>query len=97
MSRFVNPLKPRVGSGYSEALKRIRQWTLSSIPPGEPIISVTEAACAQPGCPPRETMVLILWPDAPTWKVRIHKAMPDVLEEDVVVALRSVEMIDTSR
>ncbi len=93
MSSFVNPLKPRTGTGYAEALARIREWTRASLPPGDPVVSVTELACAEPGCPPRETVILVMWTDAPAWKARIHKAMPEVSEADVALALRSVETI----
>ena len=96
MTGFVNPLKPRTGSGYADALARIREWTRDSIPPGDPVISITELACVEPGCPPQETVILIMWTDAPAWKLRVHKRMPDVTFEDVVLSLRSAERIERS-
>lgn len=93
MGELINPFKPRGGAGYSDALARIKAWTRASIPPGDPVISVTELACAEPGCPPRETVILIMWDDAPAWKVRLHNAMSEVTEHDVVWALRSVETV----
>jgi hypothetical protein len=85
---FSNPFKPRGGAGYAQALQRIRAWMTAALPVdgltgGEPVISVTELACAEPGCPPRETVILVMWPEAQAWKLRIHKAMPDVEEADV--------------
>lgn len=47
------------------------------------MISVTELARAEPGCPPCETVILVMWPEAQAWKLRIHKAMPDVEEADI--------------
>ena len=96
MTDFVNPFKPRSGTSYADALARIRAWTKAAIPAGDAVISVNELACAEPGCPPRETVVLVMWPDAPAWKIRMHNAMPDVTEEEVVVALGSIEVIGKS-
>lgn len=96
MTTFVNPIRPRGGATYSEALSRIRAWTRAHGLAHEATISVTELACPEPGCPPRETVILVMWPAAPTWKLCVHKAMPDVNETDVVAALRAAETIDSS-
>lgn len=96
MNGFDNPLKPRGGTSYAEALARIRAWTIAAIPSGDPVISVTELACAEPGCPPRETVILVMWPDTPAWKVRVHKAMVDVQEEDVAEAIPLAERIEAN-
>jgi hypothetical protein len=93
MTTFVNPIKPRGGPGYGEALSRIRVWTKAAIPDGEPTISVTELACAEPGCPPRETVILVMWADSAAWKLRIHKSMTDVTNDDVLHAIRSPELV----
>jgi hypothetical protein len=53
-------------------------------------------ACAEPDCPPRETVILVMWPEAPAWKLRVHKAMLDVAEEDMALALQSAERISCS-
>jgi hypothetical protein len=92
LTGFANPFKPRGGASYSEALQRIRAWTTAALssarpPPGDPVISITELACAESGCPPRETVILVMFPNAPAWKLRVHKAMPDVEEEDVKDAM----------
>ena len=96
MSGFINPLKPRGGTGYAEALARIRTWTKAQIPDGDPVISITELACAEPGCPPRETVILVMWPHKPAFKARIHLAMVDVREADVAEALKAGETIVAS-
>jgi hypothetical protein len=97
MTTFVNPIKPRGGTGYGEALSRIKAWTRAAIAEGEgkgePAISVTELACAEPGCPPRETVVLVMWTDGIVWKLRIHKSMTDVTTDDVRHAIQSPEPI----
>lgn len=94
MTSFVNPLKPRGGAGYGEALSRIRAWTRARLPEGDPVISVNELACAEPGCPPRETSILVMWSGQPAWKLRVHQAMTDVREEDIVAALSDVETVE---
>jgi hypothetical protein len=37
---------------------------------------------------------LILWPDKSAWKLRIHQAMTDVAESDIIAALGGVETIE---
>ena len=96
MSSFVNPLKPRGGAGYAEALAQIRGWTRAAVPEDDAVISVTELACAEPNCPPRETVILVMWADKSAWKLRVHKAMADVNQGDVAHALASAEEIGTS-
>jgi hypothetical protein len=93
MNAFVNPIKPRGGVGYGEALSRIKAWTRAALTEGEPTISITELACAEPGCPPRETVVLVMWSDATVWKLRIHKGMTDVTHSDVLHAIQSPEAV----
>ncbi len=96
MTTFVNPIKPRSRAGYGEALSRIKAWTRAALTDGAPTISVTELACAEPGCPPRETVILVLWDDAAAWKLRVHKSMPDVTCDDVLGALRTPEPLKRS-
>jgi hypothetical protein len=93
MTTFINPIKPRGGAGYGEALSRIKAWTKAAIADGEPTISVTELACPEPGCPPRETIILVMWADTAAWKLRIHKSMADVTRDDVLDALRTREPV----
>lgn len=83
-----SPLSPR--RAPSDILARIRDWTLASIPPGDPIISVSEMDCPMPGCPPRETVILVLWDDDQPWQVRVAKIIPEITEDDIVWALRSM-------
>ena len=97
MTGFVNPFKPRSGTSYADALARIRAWTKAAIPAGDAVISVNELACAEPGCPPRETVILVIWVGKPAWKLRLHNAMMDVLEADVIAAMRHVETIEAKR
>lgn len=89
-----NPFQPKSRGGVQESLDRIRGWVRAEIPLSEvDTISVTELACAEPGCPPRETVIVIM-PDTGPWlKARVHKALRDVLEDDVLWALRKAETV----
>jgi hypothetical protein len=93
MSTFINPFKPRGGAGYAQALSQIKSWTREVISHDEPTISVTELACAEPGCPPRETVILVFWPEAGASKLRIHKSMTDVTYDDVSGAFQAAEPV----
>jgi hypothetical protein len=93
MGSFRNPFMSRSRQGYGHALTDIRRWTAAAISDEEAVISVNEIACPLPDCPPRETIILILWPRAAPWKLQIHKAMTEVTESDVLVSLRFPETI----
>lgn len=94
MGSFHNPFRPRSGRSYIEALANIRKWTSAVIATDDAVISVTEIACPLPDCPPRETIILIMPDQAAASKLRIHKAMADVTEDDVATSLRSLETVD---
>lgn len=89
-----NPFAPRPRGGYPNVLKQIRTWVRDIVPlDAEDTISVTELACAEPGCPPKETVIVVMRSSGPWEKMRIHKAMPDVTEMDVLFASRSAETV----
>ncbi len=89
-----NPFAPRPRGGYPEALKQIRSWVRDVIPlDPEDTISVTELACAEPGCPPKETVIVIMHSSGLWEKMRIHNAMPDVSEMDILYASRKTETV----
>lgn len=81
-----NPLgrNPRIPA----ATAAIKGWTHGVLDlDEEAVISVNELSCPKPGCPPRETVVLVLRPGAPAIRFSIHKAIVDVEEQDVIDAL----------
>lgn len=90
MKLNVNPLQrnplgrnPRIPA----AATSIKNWARSALClEDETVISVNELTCAKPGCPPRETVILILRKSAPAMRLSIHKAIPDVCERDVIDA-----------
>lgn len=90
MKLNVNPLQrnplgrnPRIPA----ATASIKNWARATLSlEDETVISVNELSCAEPGCPPRETIVLILRKGAPARRLSIHKAILDICEQDVIDA-----------
>ena len=83
-----NPLIPA-------ATAAIKGWTREAFGFNDDVVvSVNELSCSEPGCPPRETVVLMLPPGIPPTRLSIHKAVVDVCEQDVIDArLRGVEAV----
>ena len=86
-SAFANPLARGTASVIDKA-RAIKRWTRERLAlPDEAVVSVNELACHLPGCPPRETVVLVMQ-DGRTTQASIHKAIQEVTEDDVVDAFR---------
>ncbi|MBB4124445.1 hypothetical protein [Martelella radicis] len=80
---FVNPLAPKKPS-VIEAARRIKGWTRALLKIDDAtVVSINELACHVPGCPPRETVILVMAGPTDTRQFSIHKAMADVTCEDV--------------
>lgn len=80
---FVNPLAPKK-PGVIDAARRIKGWTRAILAIDETTaVSVNELACHLPGCPPRETVILVISGPNDTRQMSIHKAMTDVTHDDV--------------
>lgn len=85
MNSYLNPLarSPRIPA----ATAAIKQWARSALGiDDETVISINELACSEPGCPPRETVLLVLEAAAPAMRLSIHKAILDIAEQDVIDA-----------
>jgi len=83
---WVNLLAPK-GGASGEARLRVKAWTLEALGLGQDaVVSVTELTCAEPGCPPVETVLAVFDPSGPTRLGRIHKATRDLTEADVIAA-----------
>lgn len=75
-------------------MKQIRSWVRNIVPlDAEDTVSITELACTEPGCPPKETVIVVMRVSGVWDKLRIHRAMPDVTETDVLHASRSAETV----
>lgn len=81
---FDNPIKPKPRGAYQAAIANIREWTRTALDLRDgDLVSVTELVCAEPGCPPRETVIVVIRPGQPATTLHIHKAMSDVVRDDV--------------
>ncbi len=91
----LNPFAPRPRAGMEDPQTRIMGWIRLSAPVNESdVISVTEVACKEKGCPPRETVMVVIPKRGPRLKLNIEKAMSEVTERDVLWALRFAEVIN---
>lgn len=88
MTGFVNPLARKRRPGYSEAIDRIKATVRTVLDlPDDVVVSVTELACREPGCPDIETVVAILSAGRKPLTVRFHKSIPDITDGDLNAAL----------
>lgn len=70
------------------AIGRIKEWTRASLGLSASVtLSVTELACSAEGCPPRETVILVMPPGERASRYAVHKAIPDVTAADVAACI----------
>jgi len=68
------------------ALDRVREWTrLRFALPDEATIVVSEVACALPGCPPLET-VIVFWEGETRHHFKVFKPAAEVVDDDLPFA-----------
>lgn len=85
---FANPLQ-RHGPGIVSQARSVKQWTREALALDEKaIVSVNEVACALPGCPPKETIILVMIAERGARQVSIHKPLIEVGFNDVEAAWR---------
>ncbi|MCX8999408.1 hypothetical protein NOF55_20070 [Rhizobiaceae bacterium BDR2-2] len=90
MSGGFSNLLARGTSGVVGKARAIKQWTRVLLAlPEDAVVSVNELACHLPGCPPKETVVLVMR-DGETTQVSIHKAMLDLAEDDIADAFSAI-------
>jgi hypothetical protein len=78
-----------------ESLARIRAWTRERFSlPADASVFPAELRCAQPGCPPLETVVVFWHRDAVRYRFKIFKAARDVIEDDLPIAWLLPALID---
>lgn len=70
------------------ALMRVKGWAseLLELAPEDSLV-VSELECAEPGCPPHETVVLIARAEEPTVQLKVGKPVADVVRLDLEVAI----------
>ncbi|MFV0533280.1 MAG: hypothetical protein ACK5MR_06475 [Cumulibacter sp.] len=50
--------------------------------PDDVVVMVTELACSEPGCPPVETVIALMYPGNPQ-QFKLHKPVCEVTADDV--------------
>lgn len=90
MNRLANPLARR--RALPEKTRDIKAWVrdLRSLDERD-VVSITELACREDGCPDIETVVGIMRPGAPIETIRVHKAIADIGPEDFMLPARRLE------
>lgn len=88
---FHNPLARRA-PGLVDHARTIKKWVRETLDlSGDTVVSVNELACHLPGCPPKETVVLVMLPGAETMQVSIHKAIVDVSRAEILDAFSALK------
>lgn len=63
---------------------RIKSWACATWAlPDEATVMVTELECREPGCPPIETVIVLLEGPGKTRQYKIHKSAGEVIQADV--------------
>lgn len=71
------------------ALMHIRGWTRTAL--GDPAgleMTISEIECGDPACPGLETFILVMRTGEATQAVKIKKPISEIMEADVVEAVR---------
>jgi hypothetical protein len=86
----ANPLARRTTTGVAARIAALKAEIMRDLGLGDDVVvSVSELACRDPGCPDLETVVALLRTGEPPRVLRIHKALSDVRSHDVVEAFRA--------
>jgi len=68
----------------ADQTRQIKQWVKAAWSlPQSATVMVAEVECAEPGCPPRETVIAIFDADGAPRQSKLHKAMIDVTARDI--------------
>jgi hypothetical protein len=86
MSRLANPFAPR--RALPEKTRQIKAWVreLRKLD-DDVVVSITELACRDEGCPDIETVIGIMRPGEKIETIRLHRAIVEVVREDVADAV----------
>jgi hypothetical protein len=88
MSRSANPLAPR--RALPERTRLIKAWVRDLYGLDEDVVvSLTELACREDGCPDIETIVGIMRPGRKIETLRVHKAIDAVTQCDIEAAAQA--------
>ena len=66
------------------AAERVKQWTRARFGlPQDATVSVSQIACAVPGCPPVETAIMFWSAEQKRHHFKVFKPLQEVVEEDL--------------
>lgn len=92
MTGFVNPFARKQRPRYPEAIDHIKATVRAVLNlPDEVVVSVTELACREAGCPDIETVVAILAAGRKPLTVRFHTSIPDITDAELDATLRALD------
>jgi hypothetical protein len=70
--------------GNTVTVAKVKEWVRERCQlPDDAVVMVTELRCAEPGCPPIETVIAILGAPGGRRQFRIHQEVADVTLEDI--------------
>ena len=79
----MNLLNPRPAHD-PQHIAAIKQWVGTTFGlDDQTTILVTELRCSEPGCPPLETVIALMYPNMPAQQYKLPKAIPDITAADV--------------
>ena len=78
--------------GDPQHITAVKRWAADAFQLTEDTtIMVTELRCTEPGCPPLETVIALLHPQAGTHQHKVHKALCDITRDDVLALAATQE------
>ena len=84
MIRFINPLSRRPKAGHPEAVARLQAATRALLDlSDDDVVSVTELACRESGCPDVETVVALLRAGEKPRAAKFRKPLRDVTADNL--------------
>ncbi|WP_048647090.1 hypothetical protein [Nitratireductor soli] len=82
MNHLANPFAPR--RALPDRTRQIKVWVRELFDLDEAVVvSLTELACRDDGCPDIETVIGIMRPGQPIEIIRFHKPISEIIEDDL--------------
>jgi len=81
---------PRNHEGRTAAIRAIKAAAATLLGAGEDdAVAVNELRCSEPGCPPIETVIVLLRAGCKPRQVKVHKPVAEVTVEDLQAAIHA--------
>lgn len=76
-------IKP-VDEGRGAKVREVRAWVREHARVAEDTtVMVTELRCTEPGCPPVETVIAVLWGPGRSAQAKVHRPITEITRDDV--------------